>query len=139
SMTEPQMMGAIVLLGWGYAIGGPGSPVALMLLVVILMFGMFRVTIRQLVRCSVLSAVVFAIALSQVASRPDTDTITAELQVVYFGVLVVMLVSLCLLMMHLNGIRQRSWRRKQKLGEALDKLRELSIRDELTGLFNRRH
>ncbi len=139
SMTEPQMMSAIVLLGWGYAIGGPGSPVALMLLFVILMFGMFRVTVRQLVRCCILSVVVFAVALWHVAVQPSTSLIEAEILAVYFGVLVIMLVSMCLLMMHLQGIRQRSWRRKQKLGEALDKLRELSIRDELTGLFNRRH
>lgn len=139
SMTEPQMMSAIVLLGWGYAIGGPGSPVALMLLFIILMFSMFRITIRQLVRCSLLTMLVFGYALWTVATGPRTEPIMAEMQAVYFGVLVIMLISICLLMMHLSGIRQRATQHKRELGEALDKLRELSIRDELTGLFNRRH
>lgn len=139
SMTEPQMMSAIVLLGWGYAIGGPGSPVALMLLFIILIFSMFRITIRQLVRCSLLTMLVFGYALWIVATSPGIEPILAEMQAVYFGVLVIMLISICLLMMHLSAIRQRANQHKRELGEVLDRLRELSIRDELTGLFNRRH
>lgn len=139
SMTEPQMVSAIVLLGWGYAIGGPGSPVALMLLFIILMFSMFKVTIRQLVRCSLLGTVVFGYAMWTVGTQAGIQPIVVEMQRVYFGVLVIMLISVCLLMTHLSGIRQRATQHKRELGEVLDKLRELSIRDELTGLFNRRH
>jgi diguanylate cyclase (GGDEF)-like protein len=43
------------------------------------------------------------------------------------------------LMTYLSNIRARSSQRKQSLAEALARIRELAIRDELTGLFNRRH
>jgi diguanylate cyclase (GGDEF)-like protein len=53
--------------------------------------------------------------------------------------LVIVLVSMCVLMTYLSNIRARSSQRKQSLTEALGRIRELAIRDELTGLFNRRH
>ena len=139
SLAEPQMMTAIVFLAWGYVIGGPGRTIALMLLFIILMFGMFKITTRQLVRSSILAAVLFGFAFREVAGIEQQVPFMAEMQVVYFGVLIIMLISLCLLATYLANIRLRSIRRKNELAEALDRIRELAIRDELTGLFNRRH
>lgn len=39
----------------------------------------------------------------------------------------------------INRLRQRLSRKNGELGSALEKVREMAIRDELTGLFNRRH
>lgn len=139
SMAEPQMMSAIVLLAWGYVIGGPGRPIALMLMFIILMFSMFSITIRQLVRASGLAVIVFAMAFWQTAIREESVPFVAEMQAVYFGVLIIMLISVCLLMTHLTNIRLRSIERKNELAEALARIQELAVRDELTGLFNRRH
>jgi diguanylate cyclase len=139
SLAEPQMVSAILFLGWGYAIGGPGSPIALMLLFIILMFSMFHATTKQLVRCSALSVVVFGAAFWHVAHLPTQEPFQALMQAIYFGVLVIILVSMCVLMTYLSNIRARSSQRKQSLAEALARIRELAIRDELTGLFNRRH
>jgi diguanylate cyclase (GGDEF)-like protein len=139
SLAEPQMVSAIFFLGWGYMIGGPGSPIALMLLFIILMFSMFHATTKQLVRCSLLSVTVFGYAFWHVAHLPTQEPFQALMQAVYFGVLVIILVSMCVLMTYLSNIRARSSQRKQSLAEALARIRELAIRDELTGLFNRRH
>jgi len=139
SLAEPQMISTIFFLGWGYMIGGPGRPIALMLLFIILMFSMFHATTRQLVRCSVLAVFVFGYAFVDVAQAPQQEHFQALMQAVYFGVLVIILVSMCVLMTYLSNIRARSSQRKQSLAEALARIRELAIRDELTGLFNRRH
>jgi diguanylate cyclase len=139
SLAEPQMVSTIFFLGWGYMIGGPGRPIALMLLFVILMFSMFHATTRQLVRCSMLAVLVFGFAFVNVAQAPRQEPFQALMQAVYFGVLVIILVSMCVLMTYLSNIRARSSQRKQSLSEALARIRELAIRDELTGLFNRRH
>ncbi len=139
SLAEPQMVSTIFFLGWGYMIGGPGRPIALMLLFIILMFSMFHATTRQLVRCSVLAVFVFGYAFVDVAQAPKQEHFQALMQAVYFGVLVIILVSMCVLMTYLSNIRARSSQRKQSLAEALARIRELAIRDELTGLFNRRH
>ncbi len=69
SMSEAQMAAAIGFLGWGYLIGGPGAPVALMLLFIILMFGMFTATSRQLIRSSVLAGIVFGAAFIMTGVR----------------------------------------------------------------------
>jgi len=139
SLTEPQMMSAIVLLAWGYVLGGPGREVALMLLFMILMFSMFRVTAAQMVRCSLLSTVVFGAAFLKVADLQRQVPYESEVQAVYFAVLVIILISMSLLMTSLAKLRMRSHQRKAELGEALARIQELAIRDELTGLHNRRY
>ncbi|MDO9003626.1 MAG: diguanylate cyclase [Aquabacterium sp.] len=139
SMSEAQMAAAIGFLGWGYLIGGPGAPVALMLLFIILMFGMFTATSRQLIRSSVLAGIVFATVFLMTAMRESASPTTVQLQMVYFGVLVIMLVSVCLLVNEMARLRARLTQRKTDLTAALAQIKELAIRDELTGLFNRRH
>lgn len=139
SMSEAQMAAAIGFLGWGYLIGGPGAPVALMLLFIILMFGMFTATSRQLIRSSVLAGIVFATVFLMTAMRESAAPITVQLQMVYGGVLVIMLVSVCLLVNEMARLRARLTQRKSDLTAALAQIKELAIRDELTGLFNRRH
>jgi diguanylate cyclase (GGDEF)-like protein len=139
SMSEPQMACAIGFLGWGYMLGGPGAPVALMLLFIILMFGMFTATSRQLIRSSVLAGVVFGAAFFATALQATASPTTVKLQMVYFGVMVIMLVSVCLLVNEMARMRARLTQRKADLTAALAQIKELAIRDELTGLFNRRH
>ena len=139
SMSEAQMAAAIGFLGWGYLIGGPGAPVALMLLFIILMFGMFTATSRQLIRSSVLAGIVFATVFLMTAMRESASPTTVQLQMVYFGVMVIMLVSVCLLVNEMARLRARLTDRKADLTAALAQIKELAIRDELTGLFNRRH
>jgi diguanylate cyclase (GGDEF)-like protein len=53
--------------------------------------------------------------------------------------MLVMLVSICLMVNFLTQLRAKSSRRKTELAEALARIQDLAMRDELTGLFNRRH
>lgn len=137
-LVELQVMTATCFLAWGYLIGGPGKPVALMLLFIILMFCMFIVSTRQLGRCCLLATAGFGLVFHQVA-QDATAPFVAEMQLVFFGVMVIILMSMCVLATHLNNIRLAAMKRKNELAEALTRIRELAIRDELTGLFNRRH
>lgn len=139
TMIEANMVICVVFLGWGYVIGGPGRGIALMLLFIILMFGMFTVTSRQLVHACALAAAVFAGAFGVVAHEEQAVNLMAELQWVHFGVLLVILISLSMLGHQLALMRARSTERKTELIAALAKLQGQAIRDELTGLFNRRH
>jgi diguanylate cyclase len=139
SLVEPQVMTATGFLAWGYLLGGPGRPVALMLLFVVLLFCLFKITSRQLVRCCILAAVVFGAAFWHIAVNAPREPFLAEMQAVYFALLVVVLMSMCLLSAHISTIRARSLKRKRELAQAMLRIRELAIRDELTGLYNRRH
>jgi diguanylate cyclase (GGDEF)-like protein len=139
ALAEPQMTSAIAFLAWGYVLGGPGAPVALMLLFIILMFGMFTATSHQLIRASVVAAVAFGIAFGVTALQPTATSVTVKVQAVYFGVMVIMLISVCLLFIEMARMRARLMQRKIDLTAALAQIKELATRDELTGLFNRRH
>jgi len=142
ALTEAQTSATILFLAWGYLIGGPGRPLALLLLVVILLFSMFINTSRQLFRASVLAGVVFGLAMASVAWEAweaRNDTATVALQLVYYCVLLLTLASVGLLINQMTQLRRVSQGRQQELGEALDRIRDLATHDDLTGLFNRRH
>lgn len=139
ALIEPQMMGGIVFMAWGYLIGGPGRPIALLVLFVILMFGLFTVTVRQMVRVSIAVLAVFGGAFLAVGILEQGTPFMAEMQILYFGMLVVILISAYLLVKQLALMRARAFHSKRELAEALAKLQGQVIHDELTGLFNRRH
>lgn len=139
AMAGPQIICAVLFLAWGYQLGGPGSSISLLLLFVFLMFSMFTASTRTLIQASVVAACAFGLAMFNVATNSPTVPYMAKLQLVYFAVMLVMLVSVCLLVSQLNRIRANSSRRKKELSEALARIQDLATRDELTGLFNRRH
>src|SRR5690606_26254633 len=145
SMAEPQLLACVGFLARGYVLGGVGRPIALLLLFVFLLFNMFTSTMQVLIRASVFAALAFGAAMAYVSMQEPIVVVPGgpqpmyKLQLVYFGVLVVMLVSICLMVNFLNHLRAKSSRRKMELGEALARIQDLAMRDELTGLFNRRH
>jgi diguanylate cyclase (GGDEF)-like protein len=139
SMMGPQMMLTVVFLAWGYAIGGPAKSVAMLLLFVTLLFSMFATNSRVLIRASVLTVVAFGTAMYLTAQSERNLPLAEQIQLVYFCVLLIMLISVCLMVTQLTRLRAKSTQRKRELTEALARIRELATRDELTGLFNRRH
>ncbi len=139
AMAGPQIICAELFLAWGYQLGGPASPIALLLLFVFLMFSMFTSTTRTLIQACVIAPLAFGTAMLNVAQASPPGSYIPKLQLLYFSVLIFMLVSVCLLVSQLNRIRESASRRKKELSEALARIQDLATRDELTGLFNRRH
>jgi diguanylate cyclase len=139
TMVGAQMMITVLFLAWGYLVGGPAKPVAMLLLFVILMFSMFTSSTRLLIRASVLSALSFGVVMYLTAQAERNIPVAQQVQLVYFCVLLIMLISVCLMVTQLTRLRAKSTQRKQELTEALARIQELATRDELTGLFNRRH
>jgi diguanylate cyclase (GGDEF)-like protein len=143
-LADPSMGGlatslSVLFMAWGYLIGGPGRAVALMLLFVILMFSIFTSTTRDLWRASALAAVTFGWAMWQVAEQQRDIPHGPEMQLVYFLVLLLMLLSVSLLVGQLARLRDMARTRRQELSKALQRIQELATQDELTGLPNRRH
>ena len=139
SMATPNLMVTILFLAWGYDIGGIGRPVALLLLFVALMFGIFLINARLVVRGSMFAVVCFGSVMAAVAHQEADVPNIAILQWTYFGVLLISLTCLCALGFQFTSLRAKATLRKKELTAALSRIRELAIRDELTGLFNRRH
>ena len=139
TMLEPQTWVIIGFLAWGYLIGGPGRPVALLLLVAILTFTMSSTTFPQMARESLLAAVLFGAVMWRVAALEGGSTSADVLQWVFFCVLLLVLVTLCLLVAQMSRLRGEAQCRQAELNDALARIRELATHDDLTGLFNRRH
>jgi diguanylate cyclase (GGDEF)-like protein len=138
ALTDWQGSAVILFLAWGYLIGGPGRPLALLLLMVILLFSMFTNTPRQLFRACVLAGVSFGAAMATVAWRASGEPNAGAMQLVYACVLLLALSSVGLLIHQMQRLRRQAQERQQELAEALERIRELATHDELTGLINRR-
>lgn len=137
TMTEPKLLVCVVFLAFGYYLGGIGRGLALTLLVTLEMFGMFVITPSQVARISAFAAVAFSVSMLAVA-RTETDPGQLKLQVVTFGVMMVVLTVMSWLAHQLGQLRNSLVRRKNDLAEALERIQMLATRDELTGLINRR-
>lgn len=139
TMIEAQSWAAIGFLAWGYLIGGPGRPVALLLLAAILTFSVSSTTYRQLVRECFLAAVLFGGAMWQVTTLDGGSITSMVMQAVYFCVLLLVLATLCLLVAQMSRLREVAQSHQTELQEAMARIRDMATHDDLTGLFNRRH
>jgi diguanylate cyclase (GGDEF)-like protein len=104
-----------------------------------LSFNAFMADAAMIRRIGSASAVLFGLAMAQVAVSEQISRLVPALQLVYFVVLMVMLLCLSIMTQQLDRLRRKSRQRKQELEQALSRLGEMATRDELTGLFNRRH
>ncbi|PVZ12513.1 MULTISPECIES: diguanylate cyclase [unclassified Pseudomonas] len=144
SLTQAQVVAAIVSLTGLLAFLGQTRGLFMMLYVVLLLFGLFHLPRRVFVRCAVLefagfSAMNLALAWHERLDRPGEALIQTL-------VLSLALVWICLYASYVQASRQRMRQRRFALQAHQDTLRgmmrqleDLVATDELTGLFNRRH
>lgn len=136
SLTMAQIVGGSLACAVAYAMAGAARGGFFLVLMVVLMGAMLSATPRQMRLGSVFAAVALGAALLwrglQQPGWPWAET-------VQFGLVATMLPAASVLTTRLAGMRQRSRRQQQDLEAALVRIRELATRDELTGLFNRRH
>jgi diguanylate cyclase len=134
-----QLHAFLVFLAWGYVIGGEGRPVALLLLMMMLSFNVFLADGKLMRQLSLSSGSLFGLAMLRVAMNETGTQLGPALQLVYFVVVLLMLLCLTVMVQQLDTLRRKARERKQALEQALSRIGEMATRDELTGLFNRRH
>ena len=137
ALTLAQILYAITCCAAAFVIAGPARGVTLPILAIILMFGIFGLTTRQMLGVLVYSLVAFGVASGVVAARdePDYPTVVAA---AYVGMVVVVLLSSTFLTTRVQSTRQHLRRQKAELAQALEQIRQLATHDDLTGLLNRR-
>lgn len=138
SLTLPQIMVAITCVVGAYAILEDSRGASLMLLVLVLVFGLFNLTASQ-ARSAALFALV-AQGLTMLAMNtlePGRYPVRQEL--IHFLFACTTLPTISLLAGQLSDLRSRLRARKDELAVAVERIQMLATRDELTGLFNRRH
>jgi diguanylate cyclase (GGDEF)-like protein len=138
AMAVAQMAYALACTAVAYTLLGPARGAVFPLVMVILMFGMLAVTPRQMAAVSVYTVLLFGAATAGMAlARPDTHP--AAVEAGHFLMVGTMVPAAALLVAHVARMRQRLRLRRGALADALQRIRDLATRDELTGLVNRRH
>ena len=137
ALTLAQILYAVTCCAAAFVIAGPARGVTLPILAIILMFGIFGLTTRQMLGVLVYSLVAFVVASGVVAARdePDYPTVVAA---AYVGMVVVVLLSSTFLTTRVQSTREHLRRQKAELAQALEQIRQLATHDDLTGLLNRR-
>lgn len=137
SLTLPQILYSIACCAVAFVIAGPARGVTLPILAIILMFGIFGLTTRQMLGILLYGLIVFGTASVAVAWRdePGYPPVVAG---AYVGMVVVVLLSSTFLTTRVQSTREHLRRQKAELARALEQIRELATHDDLTGLLNRR-
>lgn len=138
SMTMVQMVYAIASGALAYSLVGEGRGGVFPIVMVILMFGMFIATPRQMAQVSVYAVTVFGATMALMAWRRPAEYPPA-IELGHFLMVATMMPAVSILAARLSRMRQRARQQRTELQAALERIRELATRDELTGLINRRH
>lgn len=137
-LSVPQMVLMLTLTALAYPLAGPLRSLTVPVMMLVLAFGSFQPPGPVLMRLSLLA---LALAWAAIAFDhwvwPRTSAFNEN-----FGHLLFTLVcfpGLALLAARLVHLRARLKEQHQSLNEALSRINRLATRDDLTGLYNRRH
>ncbi len=138
ALTMQQMLYAILCAAWAYSFAGQAHSLVGIILAVILMFGMFGLSSRQVIWVGFYTLGLFGFVMA-LSARRNPEHYPAGGEIVYFMMLCIMVVGVGLLTVRLHRMRDRLRRQKLELEAALAHIHRLATHDDLTGLVNRRH
>ena len=138
ALTQWQIRYALVMTAFAYFLLGPARGISLIVLSLILMFGVFGTSPRQMLINIAFALLVFGVAFMYVLERQESGYL-AELEFAYGAMVLLLLMVSVFVSIRLHAIRQRMARQKQDLTRALGRIQHLAAHDDLTGLVNRRH
>lgn len=137
SLAFWQMLFAIACDAVAFVISGQGRGIALPILAVILMFGMFGLSMQQVVLVALYGSLLFGMAAAYVLAHLTANE-PAGLVVAYGLMVLVVFLASTFLTWRLLQITAYIRKQRNEIKLALERIQEIATRDELTGLFNRR-
>lgn len=137
TLTVPQMLFALTSAAAAYALLGAGRGAVFPVVMTVFMFGIFVARPQALRWVSLYAVLLFGLVMAWSALR-DPQRYPWQAEVGHFLLVATMMPAVSLLAARLCRIRERSRQHRSELAQALQRLRESSTRDELTGLINRR-
>ncbi len=138
SLTVPQMLFALSCGAMAYTLLGAGRGAVFPVVMVVLMFGMFVVSPRQMRWLSIYAVLLFGAVMALMTLR-DPKAYPLAIEIGHFLLVATMMPAMSLLAARLSRMRHRARLQRTELAQALARLREHTTRDELTGLINKRH
>lgn len=138
SLTIGQMSFALLVGALAYMLAGQARGAVFPIMMVVLMFGLYSLTPRQVRAMSGLALLLFGAAMALMAWRHPA-IYRPEVEFAHFLVIAIILPAVSMLAGQLGRLRDALKRQRAELREALALNEQLAQRDELTGLANRRH
>ncbi|WP_443192114.1 diguanylate cyclase [Pseudomonas indica] len=135
SLTLPQMCWSILVVFVSAYFAGNLRSLFLMMALIVLMFGAFRLDLKGFVRVGVFCAICYALLLIALQRREGIELRQELIQALEFFVL---LLGVSMLGLEMSGLRQTLQLRNRELQRAFGQIQQQAITDELTGLYNRR-
>lgn len=136
SLTLVQMAWTITSGAVAYVLAGEGRGVVPPVLAMILFFGALGLSPRQVVGIGLYAMAAFSVAV--VVSPRFYATTFDVMDGAYAAMILIVLAGCMVVNLRVQQMRQRLDRQREALAEALAENRALAMRDELTGLYNRR-
>ena len=137
SLTLQQMYYAVLCAAAAYCLLGAERAVVIPILAVVLMFGMFGMTPRQVLGVGLYTLVLFGSASAYWTQAAEAGR-PREPELARFIMVTIVMAGVMVLTSRLYQMRERSREQRQALTAALQRIRVLASRDELTGCLNRR-
>ena len=138
SLTIPQMAVGVVLITYLIYFAGSYRGLLSIFYLGVMTFGLFHLNTRQLLGFSAYTVACFSLmAILLKLNRPESISfldLFAQL-----AVLGGLLPWFSVLGGHISKLRRRLIEGNRRLEQALDQIRQIAIRDDLTQTFNRRH
>jgi diguanylate cyclase (GGDEF)-like protein len=137
AMTMWQMLYALLCAAWAYSFAGLAHTMVGIIIAVVLMFGMFGLTSRQVIWVGLYVLALFGGVIWAMAAR-EPDRYPPGSEAVNFVMLCIMVAGVAILTNRLHRMRDRLRSQKLELEAALAHIHRLATHDDLTGLVNRR-
>jgi diguanylate cyclase len=138
SLTLVQICAGILVSMYAMYFANEARGVMLLVYVIILMFGIFRFHYRSFLYLSVFTLLTYGgdIALLHYF-RPEE--VNFHIEYLQWVVLALVLVAFSIIGGYISALRHNLSISRLELEKSISTIRELSIHDELTGVYNRRH
>ena len=136
SMSLLQMAWTITSGAVAYVFAGEARGMVPSVLAMILFFGALGLNLTQVITIGLYSLVVFALAVV-ISTRLYAEH-ASTMDIAYGWMILIVLSGCMVLNLRIHRIRQNLRDQRTQLARALAVNRELALRDELTGLLNRR-
>lgn len=138
ALTMPQGVFSVFSTVAAYITCGPVRGASLLAMAITLVCGMFALKPGQVRRLTLFAVLLLGITMVGAHVRwPERFPIAEE--ALHFMLVAVVLPAIAVLAGQLSTMRLKLRQHRHDLEQALEHNRQLAIRDELTGLYNRRH
>lgn len=139
SLTLPQIVASTLVILYVLSQSKEGHGILALIYMVSFLFGVFRLTTRQLLGLTAFVALSYALIIA-VQWYPDVhaDPVAFNRKVLSWIVLTSVLAFFSIMGGYISKLRKDLAGSNARLEEALRRIEQMAARDELTGVFNRR-